>query len=191
MSLGRPWEKEYRILLAEVQQKWGNKLSDEDSAKADEALWSILDPMSYPTFCGKREGKQIVVSFNADVLELAVSRPLGVRLVIRPEGFVDRLLKRIMFWWEFQTGNPSFDRKFFVEDIRPKAARLVVRDRQFQRLVEDLGPFVSLDLGERSVRGFFEIEDASQLTIGYSDMRLGRLSKLAEHTAELVKKTQQ
>ena len=186
MSLGRPWEKQYRNLLAEVEQRWGKKLHGADYAKMDEERWSNLDPTWYPSFRGRRDGDLIDISLKMDTLELSVCVPVGALILIRPEGFVDRLFKRIMFWWEFQTGNPAFDRKYYIEDIRNEADKSLVRDPQFQRLMGELEPFLLVSLGEKSARLSCEIEGESQFTLGYIDERLGSLSRLAKHAAEVL-----
>jgi hypothetical protein len=186
MSLGRPWENEYRNLLAEAERKWGEKLSEEEYARLDEARWGILGPTTYPSFFGRRAGEEVAVSLSADILELAVCRPVGALLVIRPEGFVDRFLKRFLFWWEFQTGNPAFDCKYYVADIRKEADKTLVRDARFQRLVEELEPFSSITLRGKNARCSFQVENESQFTVGYVDDRLGRLSRLAQHAAEVI-----
>jgi hypothetical protein len=179
MSLARPWEDEYRRLLLEIEKRWSKSRATGTSV-AGQSRWDAVAWDEYPGFAGERDGEQCYVSLKADLLSLSVFRPLGAHVVIRPEGFVDRFLKAVWLDWEFQTGNPVFDHRFYIERVRTDEEKRLVCDPEFQKLIEKLEPFVSLAVTENGVHWSLAIEGDSHLTVGFLDDRLGILSQLAK-----------
>jgi hypothetical protein len=181
MSLARPWEDAYGRLLVELDKRWG-----QTSPASAPTPWEGVAWNEYPGFSGKRNGEQVYISLSADLLSLSVFGPMGVRVVIRPEGLVDRFLKAIRFDWEFQTGNLLFDREFYIEQVKTDVDKKLVRDSAFQKLVGKLAPFVSLAVTDKGVHLSLMIEGESQLTANYLEERLELLSQLAKHVSELA-----
>jgi hypothetical protein len=186
MSLGRPWEEEYRLLLAELEGRWGKKLEGEDYDVMDAARWDATLGFSYPSFAGKSEGRSIGISLSEDVLEIAIFLSLGATLVIRPEGMLERFLKKVRLQWEFQTGNTGFDRRYSIDDARNNKDKMLVQNASFQKTVQEMGPFVRLALSEKNARCAFYVQDESVLKIAFVDQKLSCLWALVNNVIKIT-----
>ena len=184
MSLARPWEDAYKRLLVELESRWSK--TPRATATPGPSAWDRAAFDEYPGFAGERDGEQFYVSLKADLLSLSVFRPLDVHVVIRPEGFVDRILKAVRLDWEFQTGNPVFDHKFYIERVKTDGEKKLVCDPGFQKLVEMLEPFVSLAVTDKGVHLSLTIEWEAQLTVDFLDERLAFLFQLARQVLEVM-----
>jgi hypothetical protein len=185
MSLARPWENAYKRLLVELESRWG-KTPVPGTIAAVLSPWDRAAFDEYPGFVGERERDQFYVSLKADLLSLSVFRPLDAQVVIRPEGFVDRFLKAVRLDWEYQTGNPIFDHKFYFEQIKTEAEKRLVCDPGFQKLVVKLEPFVSVAVTDKGVHWSVMVDAELRLTVGFVDERLGFLSQLARQVSEVM-----
>jgi len=201
MSLERPWEKAFDQLRRELEKAYETVEKPHADAQRVQAQSGGVNIWQYPQFAAARQGVPVAVTIgefpigavdaiggsdNVEFLQLSVLRPLGLTITVRHEGFADRFFKAVKIEWEFQTGNPEFDRKYYIVDIRTEKDKQLARDPRFQEQVEKLEPFASVVLSNRGAHWSQSIEDGSQLTFPYVDDRLGRLTDLAALAVEIT-----
>jgi len=199
MSFERPWEKAFDQLRRALEKAYEMVDKPHTDAERVQDQSGGVNIWQYPQFAATRKGMLVTVTIgefpigvvdaiggsdNVEFLQLSVFRPLGLTITIRHEGFADRFFKAVKIEWEFQTGNPEFDRKYYITCLCGESPHGI--QGRFQRQIEKLEPFASVVLSDRGVHWSQSIEDGSQLTFPYVDDHLGQLTDLATLAAELT-----
>ena len=194
MGLENPWERPYAALLVELRARWGIPGAEERRAGRKERVF-YGSSWSYPAFVGNRRGREVMVDIaehpfgggdllsgmdNSEFFNLVILWHSKLDIVIRREGWFDRFKKRVKLDWEYQTGNPEFDRSFYILGARSKADRDLLKNPAFQAGVTRLEPFETLGVIKTGLGCSIAIQDDSLFRFIFVDQKLATLTELAD-----------
>jgi hypothetical protein len=173
-SWEKPWEEPFDELLTDLESRWGGEIwrhtkQLEDHRSSDYEIYPKLRatlnrykieveinelPLSGST--------QIDAADNVEYLRLFVPCPLEKRVLIRHEGFFDRVAKKLRMTWEFQTGNDAFDRKYFLNSKKGEDLSWIAQPEVLE-LIESLEPFTGARIFDHGIQWSREIRDRTDL----------------------------
>ena len=160
------WLQEYLILVDWMRSKWGGKVkrrfterysgsatktnvggmlagvsSDIDEEVAIEDIFTLE---SYPAIETMIEGVRLGMALSdSDMLSLSLEHDIRWEVRVRHEHWADRIFKRLWLEYEFQTGDSSFDKIYFIIANDP-SHRAIFLDAAFREMLRKLEPFVGL-----------------------------------------------
>ncbi len=194
MSFEKPWEKPYGHLLTELKDRWSGELAyGLVGSFGHHRGFASTSVFAYPAcYCTLRDypltveisefpftGPPAVEAMdNVEYLRLIVSMESDYNIVIRHEGIHNKLLRTLGLSPEFQTGNHSFDKKYFIE-ARSEHDQNLIRQSNFQALIGKLEPLALIALLPRRLHWSQIIKDESQLSFAAIDNYANWLVELA------------
>ena len=189
MFTEKPWERPFHDLLNKMSERWPNGTiatgKNPDQAAVSSSIWQ------YPRFIVDIEGVRFVISVgefpigsadildsadNVEYLRIEATTSFDLSLTLRHEGFYDRVRKRFLFAYEFQTGVADFDRDYLI-DAQTDIDRRLVANGEFQRCVRELEPLSNLAFLKHSAGWSQELREESQLTL---EAVAGRVAQFRE-----------
>ncbi len=204
MSQEKLWQKEYAILLGELQKKFGGRIDPVEWKQPTGELQRgyVVEPsfFLYEAFCCEMDGVPVRIEISPfpfagdaslddeDVVEYLVissqSRTPG-NFRIRPEGVFDKVRKALKLHWEFETHDKAFDSKFNLE-VPDEESKASLMCGEVKEAITGLLPFEYLQAHAGGLRYSQMLSRKQQLAPEEVSERMQRIAKLAQLLAGYV-----
>jgi hypothetical protein len=161
-----PWLKEFINLIDWGRTRWGGTIipgfsdryngpgfsfnvggvlaSSPANFDDDEELQDIHGLDSYPAYETTVDDIPVAMGFSGtDIWHISLQYRLKWKILVRHEHWADRMFKNLKLDYEFQTGNPEFDKTYYLR-ARDKSYRPIFLETRFQDFIRRLEPFGEL-----------------------------------------------
>jgi hypothetical protein len=192
------WKAEFDQLLQGVVGRWGGRVLPQEGFKqvmsrAGQGQYETLDHY-YQKFVGTVDGSKVTMELNeystADpravdaedntlYLRLLIDIPTNHHILISHEGVFTKLQKLLGINHENQTGNQTFDRRYFLETSSKEDTDLL-RDAAIQQHIVELEPFAALQIRKSGLFRSEMITEPKQFDFLTVERFLANLLKLAQ-----------
>ena len=167
MSDEYTWLSEYLTLIKWLHDRYGGTVEQRHSDKysrqglsqavgrvdygpasetdhTHDANDNILGLDSYPAYHAVIDDIPVSIALSGrDELSISLKCLSRWEFRLRHELRFDRVMKFLRLDYEFKSGDPDFDRTYYIETIKP-SNRDIFRDATFREYVKKLEPFVRL-----------------------------------------------
>ena len=184
MSLEKPWEKEFDILLDAMQSQWGGTVKKSENTD----FWMYptfrTEVDSYPTHIEVSEFpvsglSAVEAADNVEYLRIYLRTSSDYEFFVRQEDSLDWLKKKLGFLVEHQTGANDFDDRY-VLFVRGDNDRDFLGQAEGQAAIDGLAPFTAMRVWEHGIQWSQWLRDESQLEFLSVNVVMGNLIQLAK-----------
>jgi hypothetical protein len=200
MSLYKPWEKDYNRLLQKIVAQWGGTVDDAElksrQNKESYETRTLGASFIYPIYTGTMKNIQFMIEISlfpgsvrtqSRIVAIDAIRYLRIyfflknnyNLQLTREDLEDRMEKFFHLTNEIQTGNPDFDKRFFIKSSTQKDQALVTESK-IQELVTRLDPFELLEIIPTGIIWSITLTQNDQLDFSRVDKTVLTLLELTE-----------
>ncbi|MEE9553173.1 MAG: hypothetical protein V3W18_02655, partial [candidate division Zixibacteria bacterium] len=120
---------------------------------------------------------------NVEYISILLITPCTFSAAIRHEIFMDRFKKKIGLEFEAQTGDESFDKKYFIIS-KPKEDISHLKSRQVQEKIINLEPFSGLHFSKGGINLAHVINNSGRLNIRSIEPIIKHLIDLAKFVSK-------
>ena len=195
----KPWNKEFRRLINDINNRWGCTYTDPHKPSQrinfdDKDFARIDDKFFYRIFSFKINEHEFFVTIsefalpgydlidsadNSEYLSLTLGAHCGLRMALRHEHFMDRFKKKIGLENEIQVGDPGFDREYFIIS-RPNIDAAPIRTGAFRTAIRAFEPFSGIFISPGSVTVAQALGDENTLCLKHIEEVTAKLVTLAK-----------
>ncbi len=183
MSLEKPWEKPFELLLSEMEAAWGGTVKR--SKESDFWVYPTYktEIEAHPTYIEVSEFPVAGISVgeaadNVEYLRIYVQTKTDHELFIRQENFLDDVKKKFGLLVEHQTGSEVFDDKY-VLFVRGDVDKDLLKQPDTQESIQELAPS-AMRIFEHGIQWSQQLQREEQL-------EFGTIAKCAERLVDLAK----
>jgi hypothetical protein len=192
-------------LLQELVAKWGGNIDDPEKKSRD--CWNSYDTnilgslYIYPIYTGTLKDIRFMVEISRFVgsvrqmsMIVSVEGILYLRiyfftknnfnLTFSHEEVGDRMQKKLHLTTEVQSGDPEFDKRFFIQSSTENGATLLHNSR-VREWITHLYPFDRLEIIPSGIVWSRNLSDKTQLAFPFVEKIVETIFKLAETVNEL------
>lgn len=176
---------EYLTLVDWMRSTWGGNLSRGFDQQYSELGWgmniggmlagvppsvgsdieseNIFELDFYPALETSVEGHPLRMMLSeTNLLVLSIECDIRCIFLVRHEKWIDKIYKRIWIEFEFQTGDSTFDRQYYIVANDP-SHRAVFLDGTFRERLREMEPLAQVEASRSRLEIIRPIQDASLL----------------------------
>jgi hypothetical protein len=193
MSIEKPWEKEFDDLLQKFRAYWGGEVKAPDDLIGRNSYKGLgFGFFTYPGYKKEHKDYTLLIDIsespigdisvfeggdNVEYLRLYLLKPTDYNMLIRKEGFFDKVHKLLGLAFEFKTGNPEFDKKYFIR-AKTDHGKSLLKRQDFQDMIKNVEPFAGVRINASGLHWSQEIRNKSQLEFDYVKKYIDWLANL-------------